>query len=188
MATHAAVDSSWAQPLRDRFADRILGERESAPGEIEFKVTRETILEFLGALQRLEGGGFDHLADLTGYDDYPRRPRFYALYELISMTRKLRVSVLVPLEEGDETVPSATGLWEGANWLERETFDMLGIKFGGHPDMRRMLLPQAFVGYPLRKNFVVDYRQQYPEGAGAPMGGFDPFGNTIVNVAQEEES
>jgi len=83
------------------------------------------------------------------------------------------------------SIATVSDLWLGANWLERETYDLLGIQFQGHPDQRRILLPPSFHGHPLRKDFVVDYRQKFPEAVGENET-FDPFGNNIVNVPTKE--
>lgn len=174
-------DLSWAEGIKSRFAGSLLGARESAPGELEFTVAPSAVRSFVEALKNLEGGGFDHLADLTAYDRHPQTPRFHVVYELISMLRKKRCSVISPLGDDAPAVESVTSLWPGANWLEREVYDMYGIRFDGHPDMRRILLPEAFRGYPLRKDFTVDYRQKFPESR-AGQGGFDPFGSTIVKT------
>ncbi|MBS1983041.1 MAG: NADH-quinone oxidoreductase subunit C [Bdellovibrionales bacterium] len=174
-------DTSWVEGFKTKFAGSLLSVRESAPGEPEFTVRPVDVVRVLEALKNLEGGGFDHLADLTGYDAHPASPRFHAVYELISMRRKMRVSVICPIEDNEKpSIASVTSLWSGANWLERETFDMLGIHFVGHPDERRILLPDAFVGHPLRKDFISDYRQKFPQTI--DKGLFDPFGNTVVNV------
>jgi len=93
--------------------------------------------------------------------------------------------VIVPLEEVIQPkVQSICDLWLGANWLEREVFDMYGIQFEGHPDQRRILLPEVFVGYPLRKDFVADYRQEYT-GSSASDQVFDPFGNTVMKNVED---
>jgi len=177
--------NDWLAGFQTSLASKILSFRESAPGEAEFKVSPEHALEFIQALKNLNGGGFDHLADLTAYDEAPAKPRFYVVYELISMLRKVRCSVIVPLEEDrvDEGVESVTAMWAGAGWLEREVFDMYGIRFRGHPDLRRILMPASFQGYPLRKDFTVDYRQTFPESL-EDENVFDPFGTTIVKDAK----
>lgn len=176
----------WADQLRQRFAGKILSERESAPGELEFRVERSVAKEFVAAAKNLESGGFDHLADLTAYDEFPSSPRYFVVYELISMLRKQRCSVIVSLEDSEPRIDSVCELWAGANWLEREVFDLYGIQFSEHPDLRRILLPEAFKGHPLRKDFVVDYRQEFPESV-SDEGIFDPYGNTIVETSRQKD-
>lgn len=174
----------WYTAVKEAFGGAILAERESAPGELELTVKADQAYAMLEALQKLPDGPFEHLADLTAYDAAPASPRFYVVYELISMLRKERLAILAPVSDEDPRIRSVCSLWEGANWLERETFDMLGIHFEGHPDHRRLLMPVDFVGYPLRKDFVVDHRQVFKQGP-FESETFDPFGNTIVQGQEE---
>jgi NADH-quinone oxidoreductase subunit C len=104
------------------------------------------------------------LADLTAVDylRYPGRedgPRFEVVYHLYSLRHNHRLRVKVRLDEDDAVVPTATSLWPIANWLEREVWDMFGIRFDGHPDLRRLLMYEEFVGHPLRKDYPIDRRQ-----------------------------
>jgi NADH:ubiquinone oxidoreductase subunit C len=131
-------------------------------------------------LKTLPGGGFDHLSDLTAYDESSVAGRFHVVYELTSMSRKQRARVVAVVQSLDAPeLPSVCALWPGANWLEREVYDMYGIRFVGHPGLRRILLPSNFEGHPLRKDFIVDYRQTFIPREAESIG-FDPFGNTIV--------
>ncbi|MCO6459098.1 MAG: NADH-quinone oxidoreductase subunit C [Pirellulaceae bacterium] len=105
--------------------------------------------------------GFDFLADITCVDylNYRgARDRFGLVYQLASLASNERLVLRVPLNEPDLVVPSATGLWEAANWLEREVWDMFGIRFEGHPDPRRILLPEEFTAHPLRKDYPLQGR------------------------------
>jgi NADH-quinone oxidoreductase subunit C len=100
--------------------------------------------------------GFDQLAELVGIDylKYPNaRHRFGVVHGLLNTTTGQRVWIKVLLDEPDLTLPSAFPLWKGADWLEREVFDMYGIVFEGHPDLRRILMPEAFTSFPLRKDY-----------------------------------
>jgi NADH-quinone oxidoreductase subunit C len=100
--------------------------------------------------------GFDLLVDVTCVDYLHYRgakDRFGLVYCLTNMATSERLIVRCFLNEPDLTVPSAVPLWEGANWMEREVYDMFGIVFGGHPDLRRILLPDEFAGFPLRKDY-----------------------------------
>ena len=94
--------------------------------------------------------------ELTDFGD---EPRYEVCYQLRSTTHKHRLRVKVRLEEDDVRCPSLAGLWPAFNWLERETYDMYGIEFGDHPDLRRIYLYDEFVGYPLRKDYPKDKRQ-----------------------------
>ena len=85
--------------------------------------------------------------------------RFAMVYELRSLSRGLRIRLKVPLQENDLVVPTLSGLWPAFNWLERETYDMYGVAFEGHPDLRRIYMYEEFVGYPLRKDYPKERRQ-----------------------------
>jgi NADH-quinone oxidoreductase subunit C len=102
--------------------------------------------------------------DLTAvdYQKYPGRedgPRFEVVYHLYSIARNHRVRLKVRVDEDDAVVPTAVPLWPIANWFEREVWDMFGIRFAGHPDLRRLLLYEEFVGHPLRKDYPINRRQ-----------------------------
>ena len=131
-----------------------IGARAShiAHGELTVGVEAEDIVEALTRLRDDPDLAFQQLIDICGVD-YPQRPkRFDVIYHLLSLTRNRRVRVKV---EADETiaVPSATGVYPCADWFEREAFDMYGIYFSGHPDLRRLLTDYGFQGHPLRKDF-----------------------------------
>jgi NADH-quinone oxidoreductase subunit C len=99
--------------------------------------------------------GFTLLAELTAVDLWPREPRFELIYLLVAMERASRLRIKVRLEGADPHVATISGLWPCANWLEREVWDMFGIAFDGHPDPRRLLMPEDWEGYPLRKDYPV---------------------------------
>lgn len=102
---------------------------------------------------------FNLLTDATCVDRYPVEPRFELNYQLLSIPRRDRVRLQVKLSGQDPVVDSLVPVWPGANWLEREIFDLFGIRFNGHPDLRRILLPEDWEGYPLRRDFpVAGYR------------------------------
>jgi NADH-quinone oxidoreductase subunit C len=108
--------------------------------------------------------GFDVLMDLTAvdYQKYPGRedgPRFEVVYHLYSLAHNHRVRLKTRVDEDDAVVPTAVDLWPIANWLEREVWDMFGIRFEGHPDLRRLLMYEEFVGHPLRKDYPITRRQ-----------------------------
>ena len=117
-------------------------------------VPAQQVYAFLECLKR--ECGFDMLAELTAVDylHYPdARDRFGVIYILLNTTTGERVVVKTYLNEPDLTLPSAFPLWKGADWLEREVFDMYGIIFEGHPDLRRILMPEEFTAFPLRKDY-----------------------------------
>ena len=121
-------------------------------GELTLDVNPGNIEPVLRFLRDDPACAFTQLMDLCGAD-YPNRPlRFDVVYHLLSMTQNCRIRV--KLQAGEETqVPSVTGLFDVADWYEREAFDMYGILFSGHPDLRRLLTDYGFEGYPLRKDF-----------------------------------
>lgn len=112
------------------------------PGEIVY------ISAFLKDDPRLQ---FDYLNSLTAVDWLDR---FEVVYHLYSIPRKHHVTLKVRLDRENPTLPSVTSVWKAANWQEREVYDMFGIRFEGHPDLRRILLEEDWVGYPLRKDYV----------------------------------
>lgn len=101
----------------------------------------------------------DRLVDLTAVDYLGRAPRFEVVYQLHSTTHGHRLRVKVPVGEDDPSVPTASGIWKSALWAEREVWDMFGLRFAGHPDLRRILMYPEFVGHPLRKDYPVRQRQ-----------------------------
>ena len=99
---------------------------------------------------------YDSLADLTCVDWYPSQPRFEVVYHLFSTVTKQRVRLKVRLSEADPSVDSLTPLWPGANFFEREVFDLFGIRFNEHPNLKRILMPDNWEGHPLRKDYPVE--------------------------------
>jgi len=130
-----------------------------ARGEAVVLVARETLVPALTALRDDPGTHFEMLSDLTAVDYLGRTPRFEVLYQLYSLTWRHRLRVKVPVPEDDPVVPSAVGIWKSANWTGREVWDMFGIRFSGHPDLRRILMYPEFVGHPLRKDYPLLQRQ-----------------------------
>ena len=131
-------------------------------GEITVIVPREHIATACAFLKTWSESQFDFLADLCGADRGPEEePRFEVNYHLFSTTKFHRVRLKVLLNEEDVHVPTVTGVWRTANWHERETFDLFGVIFDGHPDLRRILLPEDWQGHALRKDF--------------PLRGYEPY-------------
>jgi NADH-quinone oxidoreductase subunit C len=117
-------------------------------------------LEFLrGAAERCREDAaldFNLLTDATCVDRFPHEPRFELNYHLVSIARRDKVRLKVRLSGGDAVVDTLVTVWPGANWLEREIFDLFGIHFAGHPDLRRILLPDNWEGHPLRRDYPVE--------------------------------
>lgn len=127
-------------------------EHEIRCGELSVSVSREAILDVLRHLRDDPACRFTVLCDVCGVD-HPQRPmRFDVVYNLLSMSRNLRIRLKVETDEEGQ-VPSATGLFSAAGWWERETWDLFGIYFSDHPDLRRILTDYGFDGHPLRKDF-----------------------------------
>lgn len=136
-----------AERLESRFDDVVL-----AYGEVTVITAREKIVEQLESLKADADLRFDFLADVSGTDWPDRDPRFWVAYHLYSMEKKHRLRVKVGAPESDTHIPTVTGVFPGADFLEREVYDMLGVEFDGHPDMRRILLPEDWEGHPHRKD------------------------------------
>jgi NADH-quinone oxidoreductase subunit C len=133
--------------------------REAARGEAVVVVERDQLLDALRTLRDHPDTRFEQLSDLTAVDYLGRTPRFEVVYQLYSPSLNHRLRVKVPVPADAPVVPSATGLWKAANWAEREAWDMFGIRFAGHPDLRRILMYPEFQGHPLRKDYPVNQRQ-----------------------------
>jgi NADH-quinone oxidoreductase subunit C len=133
--------------LRSRYPDVIVVRSEAT-----VLVAREELLDLVAELGEDEDLSFDLLVSVTATDFPGRRPRFWVSYELYSTTHRHRLRVKVGLDEDDARVPSVVGLYPTADWHERETYDLFGIDFEGHPDLRRILLPEGWEGWPLRKD------------------------------------
>ena len=99
---------------------------------------------------------FNFLSDLTCVDWYPSEPRFEVVYHLLCTVKKERVRLKVKLDGSSPVIESVTSVWPGANYFEREVFDLFGIRFTGHPYLRRLLMPEDWEGYPLRKDYPVE--------------------------------
>jgi NADH-quinone oxidoreductase subunit C len=119
-------------------------------GELTLTAKRDDILAVLQHLRDIEG--FSSFVDVCGVDYPERAQRFEVVYHLLSMSENIRIRVKVSTDE-DTPVTSACALWPAADWFEREVFDMYGILFSGHPDLRRILTDYGFDGHPLRKDF-----------------------------------
>jgi NADH-quinone oxidoreductase subunit C len=110
--------------------------------------------DILGVLEMLRRAGFDFLLDLTAVDYPGRAARFDIVYHLYSFDARQRLRVKTRAAAG-EAVPTASGLWKSANWFEREVFDLFGVQFEGHPNLVRIVMPDDWVGHPLRKDYPI---------------------------------
>ncbi len=139
-----------------QFADLEISEFR---GQTRVVVPAETFLELMQTLNR--DHGFDLLVDVTCVDYLNYRDakdRFGLVYLLTNTASGERLTIRTFLNEPELQIPSVVSIWEGANWLEREVYDMFGIKFEGHPDLRRILMPDEFAAHPLRKDYPLQGR------------------------------
>jgi NADH-quinone oxidoreductase subunit C len=125
-------------------------------GELTIVVPREHLLPLAQLLLSEPDLAFNYLSDITGMDRFPIEPRFELNYHLTSLKRRETIRLRVKLRGDDAIVDSVIPVWPTANWHEREIFDLLGVRFEGHPNLRRMLLPEDWEGYPLRKDYPVE--------------------------------
>ena len=147
------VNAAWVGEVREAF------------GEVTVVVPREHIAEICSFLKTAPGLEFNFLSDICGADRGPEEePRFEVNYHLFSTTRHHRLRLKVLLDDGDTHVQTVTNVWRTANWHERETYDLFGVVFDGHPDLRRILLPDDWEGHALRKDF--------------PLRGYEPYSLT----------
>jgi NADH-quinone oxidoreductase subunit C len=124
--------------------------------EMTIFVDRADIREACALLKEDPACPFNFLSDVTCVDWYPAEPRFEVVYHLLSIPKKERVRLKVHLNSASPVVESLTSIWPGANYFEREVFDLFGIRFTGHPYLRRILMPEDWEGYPLRKDYPVE--------------------------------
>lgn len=125
-------------------------------GETTIVVPRQHLISTVELLAGEPSLKFSFLSDLSGVDRFPLEPRFEVNYHLLSIEKRLRLRLKVKLSTADPVVHSVTGVWPTANWHEREVYDMFGIQFEGHPDLRRILMPDEWEGHPLRKDYPTE--------------------------------
>jgi len=122
-------------------------------GEITLEIAASKIASICGFLKYDQS--FVRVSTVTAVDRYPAEPRFEIVYHLHSIERNLRLRLKAMLPGTDPTIESVTSVWRGAGWYEREVFDLFGVRFLNHPDLRRILMPDDWEGYPLRKDYPV---------------------------------
>ena len=167
--THASLLSK----LKSSYADYI-EQSEENDGFPSIYVKSDNIEEFCRRLKSDPSLRFNFLSDIGGVDYLPQTPRFEVVYHLYSIPFKYRLRIKCKLAEGQE-IPSVTAVWKTANWHEREAFDMYGIFFSDHPDLRRIYMWDDFEGYPQRKDFPLrGYKDRY-----------NPYGDD-PNLAEED--
>jgi NADH-quinone oxidoreductase subunit C len=134
---------------------------ESVPSidlQIAIAVSRDHVVDVARVLRDAPELRFAFLAELTAVDVWPREPRFEVVYILVSIVNRLRLRMKVRLPGHDPHVATVSDIWPAANWLEREVWDLFGVAFDGHPDPRRLMMPEDWEGFPLRKDYPVQIR------------------------------
>ena len=137
--------------IKSKFGDDIV-ETHSFRGDDTVVIKKEKLTQLCTFLKEDKECDFDYLLDVCGADYLPREPRFEVVYHLHSIKNKHRIRVKTRVAEG-EKVDSVTSIWGTADWTERETFDMYGIEFEGHPNLKRIYMADDWKGHPLRKDF-----------------------------------
>lgn len=137
--------------LKEKFTDRIK-ETTSDFGDDTVTIDRDFLAELVQFLKQ-KPYEYTMLLDITCVDYLSREPRFEMVYHLLSLSAKHRLRIKVPLSEKNLSIESMSSIWKNANWLEREVYDMFGVRFYGHPDLRRLFMYDGFEGFPLRKDY-----------------------------------
>lgn len=167
-----ASEHAWVRSIRRVLPDAVISAKQFRK-QITVVVNKDRIVEVARHLKDKED--FKYCVDVTAIDWRDRKPRFDVVYHFYSFSKNERIRVKLGVDEGEE-VPSIATAFRAANWPERETYDMYGIRFAGHSDLRRILTWEGFNGHPLRKDFPVEgvdtgaaiYPEQWPEGGGPP--------------------
>ena len=182
-SSHRGDEVVTVKSTRMKGVERFGGEVSEFRGETTVRLPREKILEACRYMKT--ECGFDMLTDLSGVDNFGEDQRFEVAYHLYSFATHERLRLKIGVPEDDLIVDSVVSVWRTADWHEREAFDMFGIRFRGHPNLKRLMLYPEFVGHPLRKDYPVRKRQLLvpeldfpdlirgpgpgPGGAGVPM-------------------
>jgi NADH-quinone oxidoreductase subunit C len=143
------------QKLTARFADKISVPTEPF-GLLTLETNTETITEVLRFLKEDKELQFNYLTDITGIHYPEQELAIGVIYHLHSLTHNVRIRIKVFLSAANPSIPTATTLWQGANWMERETFDFYGVQFEGHPDLRRILNVDDMTVFPMRKEYPLE--------------------------------
>lgn len=175
--------------LKARYSDTILSISTVNTDMPVIEINPSKVIDFLRSLRTEEGFEYNFLSDLTAYDDNPPvdkipdydlgyyrtepgHKRFVVVYHLLSLQNRDRVRVIVRVNE-DEALPSATAIWKAADWLEREVWDLYGIRFSEHPNLRRIMLDERWEGHPLRKDYHIKAYQRWEDNLEMSSFGFE---------------
>jgi NADH-quinone oxidoreductase subunit C len=154
-----AEQSVTIRKLKERFGDRLTVVPSPFDQMDTVLVKREDIVEVCSFLRKEEELDYDLFRDLTCVDYIREKPRFEVVYHFYSIYHAHAIRLKARVLEEDPTIDTISGVWVGADWFEREAYDMYGVKFKNHPDLRRLLLYPEFVGHPLRKDYPIDKEQ-----------------------------
>ncbi len=186
-----------AERLRAEFPDEIISSY-SNQGQVAVILRAGRIVDILRWLRDTDDLQMNHLRSLCGVDNVRRKDpglsRFEVVYNLYSIPHRHEIRLRVELGDKDPAIDSVVGLWVGADWLERETFDLMGIRFNGHPDLRRVLLPEDWKGHPLRKDYPLKGKEEWAgltelleKVKELDQFGFDPAGHAHGQSEPNEE-
>lgn len=151
MLPESVAQNPAAAAVYEQFPGAVK-EAEIATGELQLTIAPEQIVPVCRYLK--ETAGFERLSGVTGVDWWPKDPRFEVVYFLHSIRHNARLRLVVRLAENEE-IDSVFHVWRGANWYEREVFDLFGVTFRNHPSLDRIMMPADWVGYPLRKDYPI---------------------------------
>jgi NADH-quinone oxidoreductase subunit C len=145
------------QPILEKLEKEIGATVSEYRGDASLVVPADKVVE---ACQQVKGLGFELLSAMTAVDYWPQEtPRFHVIYQFSSISRNMVLTLRVPLAGVNPSLSTVSHLYRNANWRERELWDMFGIKFKGHPDLRRILMPADWEGHPLRKDYPLGYEE-----------------------------
>jgi NADH-quinone oxidoreductase subunit C len=175
-----------SQSIEKQFGSRVRSVQKFR-GELTFVIEPEALIQVLTYCK--ESLGFDYLIDISSVDNFGTEPRYEVVYELYGLSHHRHLRIKTVVSEDDLQVPTATAIWPTANWHEREIYDMMGIRFTGHPDLRRILMWEGYPYFPLRKDFPLEGKESEVEEvaftAPAPLEG-GPF-VTIPSVGGSKD-
>ncbi|MBI1941715.1 MAG: NADH-quinone oxidoreductase subunit C [Acidobacteria bacterium] len=154
MPTHSEFNSTLER-LRE-FDSAAVEETQVFRGELTLRIRADRLRRVCEFLRDAPGLSFKYLSDVTAVDHFPNEPRFEVVYHLLSLESMRRLRLKAQLSQEDPKVESVVPVWPGANAFEREVFDLFGIRFEGHPFLRRILMPEDWEGHPLRKDYPTE--------------------------------
>ncbi len=155
------MTSPILQKIQDKFPSEVISTHQEK-GDLTVVIHKKRLHDILKFLKEDSETAFDMLMDLCGVDYLGETPRFEVVYHLYSLKQNHRLRVRVEVSEEEMSIPTVTDLWKTADWFERETAEMYGFQFLGHPNPRHLLLFENFEGFPLRKDYPIGKRQKIP--------------------------